>query len=93
MSQIQLPEPLYEKVQKRAAESGFSNVDEYVSNVLSEELAEEPEDLDYLFTPERIAELDQISAEIKAGAKTYSAEEVRQHFEKKLEEWRQKHAG
>jgi hypothetical protein len=33
-------------------------------------MAQAPERAFHLFTPERIAQLDQISAEIKAGAKT-----------------------
>jgi hypothetical protein len=35
------------------------------------------DELDHVFTPERIAELESISAEIKAGGKTYTMAEVR----------------
>ena len=91
MHQVQLPEPIYKEAQRRAADAGYSNVDEYVTEVLSQELAAES-DLDHFFTSERIAQLDQISGEIKAGAKTYTMDEVRQHFQKRREEWQQNHA-
>jgi hypothetical protein len=45
----------------------------------------EPE-VQQLFTPEVLAELDQISAEIKAGGKSYTMEEVREHLEKTRKE-------
>lgn len=91
MHQVQLPEPIYKEAQRRAADAGYSNVDDYVTDVLSQELAAES-DFDHLFTPERIAQLDEISAEIENGAKTYSMDEVRQHFQKRGGEWRQNHA-
>jgi hypothetical protein len=91
MHQVQLPEPIYKEAQRRAADAGYSNVDEYVTDLLSQELAAES-DFDQLFTPERIAQLDQVSAEINAGAKTFTMDEVRQHFQQKGEVWRQNHA-
>lgn len=91
MHQVQLPEPIYKEAQRRAADAGYSNVDEYVTDVLSQELAVES-DLDHLFTSERVAQLDEVSGQIKAGAKTLTMDEVRQHFRKKGDEWRQNHA-
>jgi hypothetical protein len=97
MHQVQLNDQLYKEAQRRATEAGFSTVDEYVADVVSHDLVEdngdETPDLDHLFTPEVIAQLDQISAEIKAGGKTYTMEEVREHFEKKRKKWLQNHAG
>jgi hypothetical protein len=93
MHQIQLNDELYKEALRRATEAGFASVEEYIADVLSQELHDATENLDHLFTPEAIAELDQISDQIKAGGKTYSAEEVEQHFEKKREEWLRKHAG
>lgn len=89
MHRVQLPERLYQEAERRAAEAGFSNVDEYVAQVVSQDLGGEAEDFDFLFTPERLAQLDQISAEIKAGAKTYTMDEVDEHFQKRRETWRQ----
>lgn len=91
MHQVQLPERIFKEAERRAADAGYSNVDEYVTDVLSQELAAES-DLDHLFTPERIAQLDGISAEIKGGAVTYAMEEIKRHFQKRGEQWRQKHA-
>jgi len=47
----------------------------------------EPDNYDHLFTPEVIAELDAISAEVKAGGKTYTSEEVSEHFADKHRKW------
>jgi hypothetical protein len=50
------------------------------------------EQFDHIFTPEVIARLDRISAEIKAGGRTYTMDEVREHFEKKRKEWDRREA-
>jgi hypothetical protein len=92
MQHVQLSDRLYKDAQRRAAEAGFSSVDAFIAEVVSHNLHDESEDLDHLFTPERIARLDRISAEIKAGGKTYTMEEVREHFEKKRKTWLENHA-
>lgn len=96
MQQVQLDDRHYKEAQRRAAEAGFSSVDEYVAEMVNDDLTEgngeETPNLNHLFTPEVIADLDRISAEIKAGGKTYSTDEVREHFKKKREECLQKHA-
>jgi hypothetical protein len=48
--------------------------------------------VDYGFTPEQISELERISAEIKAGGKTYSMAEVQEHFESRRKAWLADHA-
>jgi hypothetical protein len=97
MQQIQLSDQLYQDAKRRASEAGYSNVDQYIADVLVHDLTNndgnETPNLDHLFTPEVIADLDQISAEIKAGGKIYSLDEVQEHFEKKRKEWLQSHAG
>jgi hypothetical protein len=45
------------------------------------------------FTPDRLAELDQISRKIDAGGKTYTIEELNEHFEQKRKSWLGKDAG
>ena len=47
----------------------------------------DPDNFDHLFTPEVIADLRTISAEVKAGGKTYSMEEVDEHFVQKRKAW------
>jgi len=87
MHHVQLSDLLYEKAKLRAKEAGFSDVDAFIAEVLEADLSEEAADFDHLFTPERLAHLDRISAEVKAGAKTYTPEEVRAHFRKKHDAW------
>jgi len=93
MHQVQLSEQLYDRARRRAAESGFSSVDDYVANVLNDELALTDEALDALFDADRLARLDQISQRVKSGEKTYTMDEVADHFEKKRKEWLQNRAG
>ena len=79
MYQIQLDDQLYQKAQRRASASGFVTVDEYVADVLQHDLHGETENLDHLFTPERLAHIDRAAAQIDAG-QGIPAEQVRGHF-------------
>ncbi len=80
MHQINLSEQLFRDVQRRAEAAGFESVDEYVADVLQQEL--DDENLDHLFTPERLAHIDRAIADIDAG-KGIPAEEVREHFRRR----------
>jgi len=80
---VQLSDQAYEKAKLRASEAGFQTVDEYVADVLLSEVGPQTEDLDRLFTPERLAHIDRSSAQIKAG-EYYTADQVREHFGKKF---------
>ena len=81
---LELSDQLYEQAARRAAEVGFKSVDEYIVGVVSGDLAEDAENFDHLFTPERIAHIDAVVAKVKAGGKTHSADEVREHFRNRL---------
>jgi hypothetical protein len=93
MQQVQLTERLYKEAERRASEAGFSSVDEYVADVVSHDLVEENDDrtpnLDHLFTPERLALIDEAAAEIKAG-NCFTGEQVRDHFQQKRAAWTRK---
>jgi hypothetical protein len=93
MHQVRLNDKLYKEAQRRAREAGFDSVDEFVADRLENDFSEEQENFDHLFTPEVIAHLDKISERIKAGGKTYTMEEVDEHFEMKRQEWLRNHAG
>jgi len=82
MHEIQLNDQLYQEAQRRASAAGFETVDEYVADVLQHDLREETENFDYLFTPERLAHIDQAAAQIDAG-QGIPAEQVRDHFRQK----------
>ena len=81
MRYIQLNGQLYQEAQRRAAECGFASVDDYVTSMLQADV-EETENLDHLFTPERLAHIDRASAQIDAG-QGITAAEVREHFRPK----------
>lgn len=91
MRQVQLTEDLYQEALRRASDAGYSSVDDYIAEVVSQDLREDNENFDDRFTPEVIAHLDQISAEIKSGGKTFTMEEVDAHFKNKREEWLRNH--
>jgi hypothetical protein len=86
MQQVQLNDHLYKEVQRRATEAGFSTVDEYIADVLSYDLHEGTENLDHLFTPERLAHIDKAEAEIKAG-NFYTADQADAELAKRRAEW------
>jgi hypothetical protein len=80
MHHVQLSEQLYRLARQRASEAGFQSVDDYVAEIVESEVSAATANLDHFFTPEILAELDQIHAAVQAGAKTYTAEEVDEHF-------------
>jgi hypothetical protein len=88
MHQIHLADQLFQQAQRRAIETGFTTVDEYVADMIAHDLELSAEDFDHVFTPEVIHELDQVSAAAKAGGKTHSSDEVKEHFRKRSEAWR-----
>jgi len=96
MHQVQLNDELFKEAQRRAKAAGFATVDEYVADVLGHDLmaenGEPTPDLDHLFTPERIALIDNGVAQIKAGL-GHSAEQAEAELAKRRGEWIQKHAG
>jgi hypothetical protein len=67
MHQVQLNERLCKEAERRAAEAGFSTVDEYVADRLESDFSDAREDFDDRFTPQVVARLDQISDQMKAG--------------------------
>ncbi len=82
MHQIQLDDRLYRKAERRALASGFVTVNDYVADVLQNDLHEETENLEYLFTPDRLAHIDRAAAQIDAG-QGIPAEKVRDYFQQK----------
>jgi len=85
MKQILIDDRLYADVCRRAADAGFSSSDEYVIHLLRQAVAEDSDDLDGFFTPERLSEIDKAVAEADAG-KVIPLEQVREHFRRKFEQ-------
>ena len=89
MPEIQMNEELFNAAQRRAVESGYANVDEYIADVVAEDLTEmgsDDTDLQHLFTPERMAIILAAAEEVKAG-KFYTTEQAEVEFAKYREQW------
>ena len=96
MPPVQIDDQVFQAAQRRAADGGYSSVEAYITDVVVHDLAsadEETPNLDHLFTPQVIAELEQISARAQAGGTTYTSEEVREHFRRKSQAWVEDHSG
>jgi len=85
MHQINLNEKLFQAVRERATAAGFENVDDYVADVLQEEVTVS-ENFDHLFTPERLAHIEESLQQIRDG-KGLSLEEARAELAKRRDEW------
>jgi len=90
--QLQLRDQLYDQAQRRAAEAGFSNLDEYIVDVVMEGLTAETEILDQRFSPKVIAHLNTIRADIQSGTKTFTEMEVEDYLREKVSKWRESHS-
>lgn len=68
-------------------------MDDFISQMLSQNLRDESdeENFDDRFTPEVIAFLDQTSAEMRAGGKTYTMEVIDERVKKTREAWLRNH--
>jgi len=84
--QLELTDQLYNQAKRRAVEAGFKSVNDYIADMVSDDLAIDTENLDHLFTPERLAHIDKAAAQIKAG-QGYTMEEVREHLAEKRADW------
>ncbi len=91
MPEVRLDDQVFKVAQRRASEAGFASVEEYIADVVTQDVADDTENFDLLFTPQVVNELEQISAVARAGGKTYTSEEVREHFRKKSDAWRASH--
>lgn len=80
MSNVKLNEKLFKAAVRRAADGGYANVEEYVADVISKDIAEDSEKYEHLFTAELLARLERITGEIKAGGKMFTLAEVRGLF-------------
>jgi hypothetical protein len=89
--QFQITDQLYTEAKRRADVGGFKSVDDFVAEVIVDELSDDPENFYHLFTPERIAHLDRIAADMDAGGVTYTPDEVTNHLEARRADWIRTH--
>lgn len=85
--QLNLTDQLYSHAMRRAIEAGFTSLDEFLAEIIENELATDTENLDDRFTPKVLEELDRVSASVKKGAKTLTQQDVDEHFRQKSKAW------
>jgi Mn-dependent DtxR family transcriptional regulator len=81
MPKVRINERSFQAAQRRAADGGYANIEEYIADLIAQDVANEASGYEHVFTAELLARLDQISGKIKAGGKTFTMAEVRGLFE------------
>lgn len=84
MHRINLSDDLYDEARGAASRRGLGSVEQYIVELISDDLLDE--NIDSLFTEERLAEIDQAASEARSG-KLMTVQEVRAHFARKRSEW------
>ncbi len=90
MHQINIPDQLFADLQQRALLDGFSTVDEYVIDVFAQDFPDSQPNLDHLFTPERMALVQESIDSIDAG-KGIPLEQVKEELARRRNEWQKQH--
>ena len=86
MPQIQISEQLFHHVQQRAAEAGFACVDDYVADMLQQDVDPVWAEVERLLTPERLAEAERAAAQIAAG-QGRTLEQFDEELQRRRERW------
>ena len=74
MPTVELSESAYRVAVQRSADGGFATVDEYVADVILQDVELTRLELDRLFTPDRMAQIAEGQADVAAGRVLTSAE-------------------
>ncbi len=85
MPVVQLNDQVFKVVQQRASDAGYSSVDAYVSDFL---VATDDQNIDHLFTPQRLAHIDKAHADIESG-KGLTSEQAEKELALRREKWLQ----
>lgn len=86
MRTIEVSDEVYARLERAALEDGIS-IQDLIAEFFEKVLPDGSDGFSSLFTPERLAELDRISSEIDAGARTFSPEEVRDYLAERRTEY------
>lgn len=95
MPQIEINDKTFKVAESRAAAGGYSSVAEYVTDLVKDDSGDEAADLtpnlDHLFTPERLAQIEEAESQIRSG-KFFTSQQVEEHFKQKRAAGMQKDA-
>src|SRR5580700_248195 len=86
---ISITDEAYITAEKRARQEGFGSTEVFLSDLLVSSITSDPENYDYLFTPEVIAEIDAAAAEARTG-NNITLDEMRECLRAKRNVWLEK---
>jgi hypothetical protein len=86
MPQVQLDEQVFKVAQRRAVDGGYPSVDAYIAHMVVHDVSDDADNVDDLFTAERLTHIDKAEADIQAG-KFFTAEQSNEELAKRREEW------
>jgi hypothetical protein len=92
MHQVNLQDAIYEEARRRAETAGFSNVDEYLADLLAHDFQLDHESMDHLFTPERLALIDQAAADVAKGD-VHTMDQLKEELTRTRDAWLRERAG
>ena len=87
MHSIHLNDHVYTMAQQLASARGHKSVEDYITEVVEEEMLADTENFDHLFTPEVMAGIAEGVADAEAG-RTYTLKEALEQVAEWKKEWR-----
>ena len=88
---ISVPDEVFIVLSQKAKIDGFESTEQYVRDFILSGHEASPENFDHLFTPKVIEYLDEISARIEAGEKTYTVQEAKEYLAQSRSRWLENH--
>ena len=86
MPEVQLDDHVFKVAQRRAADAGYASVDDYIADVVVHDANDDTDNIDHLFTPKRLAHIDEAEADIKGG-RFFTTAQADQELAKRRAEW------
>ena len=67
MPHVELNEQLFRTAQRRASDTGFGTVEDYIADMVMHDVGDGDIDVTRLFTADRLAQIDEALAQARAG--------------------------
>ena len=84
--QLSISEEAYVAAQAQAKEQGYASTEVFLNDLLTKSLLDEA-NVENMWSPERIRQIKEASADIAAGGRTFTVSEVRDRIAEQRREW------